>query len=119
MGEHHQTTKTYVMWLEREKSNFSLGNIKLQCFSGQRGGWSPLKEDDADQRCQGRRERLRPDGRDECGEHDEDQVTVEAESPQGRQYEGGEDRLGNLYKVSQGGGANGQATGSVCYLPIR
>ena len=55
---------------------------------------------------------------DDCGEHDEDQVTVEAESPQGRQYEGGEDWLGHL-KVSQGGRAHGQATGSVCYLPIR
>ena len=53
--------------------------------------------------------RLRPDGLDDCGEHDEDQVTVEADSPHGRQYEGGEDRLGHLDEVSQGGRAHGQA----------
>ena len=42
-------------------------------------------------------------------EHDEDQVTVDDDSAQGRQDEGGEDRLGHLDEVSQGGRADGQA----------
>ena len=50
-------------------------------------------EDDTDYRGRGTGERLRPDGRDDDREHDEDEVTVEADSAQGCQYEGGEDRL--------------------------